>query len=164
MEKGTAPGISCAAISSGQDWSRLHCQNNNVDIHQELLSSQQPISPLSPPALFQPLTQINLCVCVCVFTSSASSWSVLYGKSHHMSLSLSKSVSLFLSLFLSFSLAALTFPYHGWTKWLPSHALSLSSPRLSPLCCSVNTERGFILWFVQFSCLRWRHFTIVFIL
>lgn len=62
-----------------------------------------PSPPLSPPALFQPLTQINLCVCVCVFTSSASSWSVLYGKSHHMSLSLSKSVSLFLSFFLSLS-------------------------------------------------------------
>lgn len=50
MEKGAAPGISGASITHCQDWRRLPCQNNNVDIHHK-----------RPP----PHNQINGRVCVC---------------------------------------------------------------------------------------------------
>ena len=53
MEKVTAPGISCASITLCQDWRRLLCQNNNVDIHHE--------HP-SPPAV----SPESMCLCVCV--------------------------------------------------------------------------------------------------
>lgn len=71
IEMGTAPGISCASIMHCQDWRRLLCQNNNVDIHHERPSTPHPIF-----SHFQPLTQTNLC-----------GFSLLYGISHRRSLS-----------------------------------------------------------------------------
>lgn len=40
IEKVTAPGVSRASITHCQDWRRLLCQNNNVDIHHERPSPQ----------------------------------------------------------------------------------------------------------------------------
>lgn len=92
MEKATAPGISCASITLCQDWRRLLCQNNNVDIHHE-----RP----SPPTVS---SRINVFVCVCVRGSSLLPVCPLWNKSSQVFISLVLSVS------LSYSIG---FPYHG---------------------------------------------------
>ena len=116
MEKVTAPGISRASIRLCQDWRRLLCQNNNVDIHHK-----RPSPPtVSPDSM---CLCVCLCVCVCVWGSSLLPVCPLWNKSSQVFISLVLSVS------LSYSIG---FPYHGWTNCLPPHALPLSWPADPP--------------------------------
>lgn len=125
MEKVTAPGISCASITHCQDWRRLLCQNNNVDIHHERPS---PCTPSSLPNQW-------MCVCVCVFMGFPTFQSVLYETSHHRSLSLLGRVSL-LQYWLSLSwlnqLLPPHFPFHFHT--ITAHPILISFTHTSLQC------------------------------
>lgn len=96
MEKVTAPGISHASITHCQDWRRLLCQNNNVDIHHE-----RP-SPQHPHLLSLSTTHPNQSVCVCVHGLSLLPACPLWNKSSQVFISCVLSVSL-LQYWLSLS-------------------------------------------------------------
>lgn len=137
MEKGTAPGISCASITHCQDWRRLLCQNNDVDIQQKRPLPPQPIfSPFHPLLTFNHLPNV-MHVCPWILPSPSRIC-------HHRSLSLLYAASV--------SWLAMGFPFRGWTN-----CLLLSIPSfLHPLFLSSSLQPDFHACTQVFQCrVKW---------